>query len=76
MDIEDFRTRFALDDRYSKAKALKKWVIADAIAEINLAGLGLRVEVETMLRGKKTRGFLFRVDGKEPAARGGGKSRT
>ncbi|MDA8427118.1 MAG: hypothetical protein M0Z80_13405 [Treponema sp.] len=32
-----------------------------AVTEINLAELGLRVEVETVLQGKKTKGFLFKV---------------
>lgn len=60
--IETFRTAFSLDDRYTKPKALKKWVIVESLNEINLADLGLRVEVETVLHKKKTRAFLFRVE--------------
>jgi plasmid replication initiation protein len=59
--VAEIRERFDLDERYEKAKAMRKWVIMGAIDEINLADIGLRAEVETMLEGKKTRGFLFRV---------------
>jgi plasmid replication initiation protein len=59
--LEGIRAMLGLDDRYEKAKALRKWVVDDAVSEINLAGLGLRVEVETVLLGKKTKGFLFKV---------------
>ena len=59
--IDAIRTSFKLDDRYKKAKALKKWVVMGAVTEINLADLGMRVEVETTLQAKKTKGFLFKV---------------
>ncbi|HUW39792.1 MAG TPA: replication initiation protein [Rectinemataceae bacterium] len=59
--IEAMREAFDLNERYKKAKALKKWVVMGAVTEINLAELGLRVEVETTLQGKKTKGFLFKV---------------
>jgi plasmid replication initiation protein len=59
--IETMRDAFDLNERYKKAKALKKWVVMGAVTEINLAELGLRVEVETTLQGKKTKGFLFKV---------------
>ncbi|MGO8695258.1 MAG: replication initiation protein [Rectinemataceae bacterium] len=59
--IDTLRTAFELNDRYKKAKALKKWVVMGAVTEINLADIGMRVEVETVLQGKKTKGFLFMI---------------
>jgi|GEM_PF-4671200 len=61
VSIDEIRNLFELSDTYKKAKALKKWVIVGAVTEINLAELGYRVEVETTLQGKKTKGFRFKV---------------
>jgi plasmid replication initiation protein len=68
--VGEIRERFDLDERYEKAKAMRKWVIMGAIDEINLADIGLRAEVETMLEGKKTKGFLFSVRRVGAGARG------
>jgi plasmid replication initiation protein len=59
--IDAIRASFKLNDRYKKAKALKKWVVMGAVTAINLADLGMRVEVETTLQAKKTKGFIFKV---------------
>lgn len=68
VSVEYLRAFLGVEDgRYREANDLKVWCVERPVAEINRAGVGIRIGFEPVRRGKSIAGFRFECADTSPA---------